>query len=213
MTTFHNTTASCPLCSSDVEVSHLMSTNTFGGQDTDFRSHAGGFDPLYIVINQCETCGYSDFSSYFDDPRPMDAALKDRIREAITPSTSKKASEKYATAAKIAEIRTAPADEIANLYLRAAWCCADEGDQPGEMNHRKQALLRFETALNKNIVDADQRPAITYLVGELYRRTGDDTLAHEWFNRVIAMCDDNPNSPAQFCEIARRQRDTPQDRF
>lgn len=212
MTRFFTQDTHCPICNAAIAVRHLMSTNTFGGQDTDFRSHAVGFDPLHIVMNQCASCGYSDFSPYFDKPREMSDVLKQRIRKEIHAVDDPSDSHRYATAAQIAEIRGAALEEIANLYLNAAWCCQDENDTQGEKSFRKLAISNFISALDSEEIKDSKRVSIIYLVGELYRRIGDSENAQNWFNRVIAM-DDDSEHVAQYRKIAEQQRDNPKEQF
>lgn len=214
MTSFKTEDVPCPVCNAMVTVRYLMSTNTFGGHDTDFRSHAIGADPLYIVISTCKACGYSDYGHYFSNPRQMSDELKRRIRETLTPlaEDEPEMSAVYANAALIATWRKAPPSEIADLYLRAAWCCADRNDSEGEMAHRKAAIKQFEQALETNEIEVSQRPVIMYLVGELYRRTGDVDTARTWFDSVLSLTSLS-DKLAWLPEMAEQQRDNPQSRF
>ena len=74
---------------------------------------------------------------------------------------------------------------MADLLLRAAWCCVDEGDVEAERYFRRKAAWAFERALSSwDGVARDERAVLTYLVGELWRRVGDTKQAVGWFNRV-----------------------------
>ena len=69
--------------------------------------------------------------------------------------------------------------------LRAAWCCVDEGDTEAERYFRRQSAWMFERALEAyDGVERDERAVLTYLVGELWRRIGETSLAAEWFDLV-----------------------------
>lgn len=217
MTTFHTVEETCPVCSATVEVDHLMSTNTFGGQDTDLRTRAVGWDPLHIVIALCPACGYSDLSHYFRECRTdLTDAIKTRVRDTfgpVEPDARIPTSVRYSRAARIAIWRGAPLMEIADFFLRAAWCCADERDSEGEQTYRLAAIEHFEEALETGAVQNQQRPVITYLVGELYRRLGQIDRANEWFARVLALEGTLDHNHTWVVDAARQQREAPQDRF
>ena len=94
-------------------------------------------------------------------------------------------SEKYEAAAKVAEWQGAEPRYVADLLLRAAWCCVDEGDIEAERYFRRHAAWAFERSLaNYDGVPREERAVITYLVGELWRRVGDLKQARDWFDRV-----------------------------
>lgn len=291
MTFFTTKEINCPLCNNKVTICNILSTNSFGGQDTDFRRHPAGVDPLHLAIAMCKTCGYSDYGNFFGE-RQLSDELKQRIREALIPfvrdrrdalystdtvryfwdlqseeekqrtraalnsfennkrdthntdsdtypawlvdgqtSASDKpdtrntdaepwnffrsifiASDAYTNAALIATLRGTPAKEIADLYLRAAWCCADKQDIEGEQTKRKTAIEYFERALENNEIEARQRPVVTYLVGELYRRIGDVYTACIWFDKVLSWTDLDEEL-AWLSRIAKQQRDNPQSHF
>ncbi len=213
MTTFYTEETNCPVCDSKVKVRHLQSTNTFG-RDTDFRTHTVGADPLHLVISICQTCGYSDYGHYFDNPRQLSNELKQRVRETLSSpqEDQRNAKQAYANAALIATWRGAPANEIADLHLRAAWCCADQGDGDGEITHRKAAIEQFEQALENGEIEDQDRPVITYLIGELYRRVGDVDSARILFDKVLSWANLS-DKLAWLPQIAEQQRNNPQSRF
>lgn len=214
MTTFANQDAPCPICNETITIKVIMSTNNFGGQETDFRSHPVGFDPLHMVISQCSACGYSDYGHYFVEPRELSDAVKARIRAESQPPPEgdRRTSRMYETAARIAAIRGGSTEEIANYYLRAAWCSHDEGDTDGERAFRRKAIENFEQALDAGDIRRDCRTVIMYLVGELYRRLDDRETARVWFDRVIDSNDPSPDA-AQIRLAAEQQRDNPQEKF
>ncbi len=211
MTTVFPEKTQCPICDTAITVYYIGSTNNFGGQSTDFRSHAAGTDPLHVVVSQCGDCGYSDYSNYFIKPRDLSEAVKARIREEIKPSKQALHSRIYETIAQIAQIRGANSFEIADTYLKTAWCCDDEDDHDGEIAFRKLAIKNFIAALEDDELENNQMP-ITYLVGELYRRIGDAENARLWFDRVIT-ADDNSEKMTRLRAIAQRQRDDPKAKF
>jgi hypothetical protein len=53
---------------------------------------------------------------------------------------------------------------------------------------------------------------LTYLVGELWRRVGDMTLAEEWFNQVPSEVTEQATQQ-WVLDAARQQRDCPREWF
>jgi uncharacterized protein (DUF2225 family) len=122
-------------------------------------------------------------------------------------------SEKYEFAAKVAMWQGCEPRRVADLQLRAAWCCVDEGDIEAERYFRRHAAWTFERALaSYDGVDREERAVLTYLVGELWRRVGDTAKAREWFQRVE---DEITNVATQqwILDAARQQRDCPREWF
>lgn len=212
MTMIYSEALECPVCNSRISV-NFVATASYYGQDTDLRRHALNDDPLQENITTCPICYYSDYGHYFKEPRDLNEEVKQRIRENLPPILEKRinASTGYDYAARIGLWRQAPAKEIANLYLCAAWCCADESDTEREKSYRKTAAENFENAINQNEVEAAEIPAITYLIGELYRRAGSIELAHQWFNRAINI--EVGDQLKWVHELAKQQRDTPKERI
>jgi len=122
-------------------------------------------------------------------------------------------SEKYEAAAQVAEWQSMDARYVADLLLRAAWCCVDEGDTEAERFFRRRAASMFERALSSyDGVAREERAVLTYLVGELWRRTGDTKAAAAWFDRVVHEVVDPP-SQQWAVEAARQQRECPREWF
>ena len=102
---------------------------------------------------------------------------------------------------------------MADLLLRASWCCVDEGDIEAERFFRRKAAWMFEHALESyDGVAQEERAVLTYLVGELWRRVGDARLASAWFNRVETEVSD-PSTQQWVIDAARQQRDCPREWF
>ena len=105
------------------------------------------------------------------------------------------------------------ARHVADLLLRAAWCCVDEGDIEAERFFRRKAAWKFEEALASfDGVARDERAVLTYLVGELWRRVGDTAQATAWFNRVSSEIVD-AQTQQWVVDAARQQRDCPREWF
>ena len=102
---------------------------------------------------------------------------------------------------------------IADLLLRAAWCCVDEGDIEAERYFRRLAARAFEGALGSyDGVPRDERAILTYLVGELWRRVGDMMASTHWVESVAGEVVDR-ESQQWIIDAADQQRINPREWF
>lgn len=215
MTSFLTTMEPCPCCGIQVSIKLLTSTNTFGGQTTDFRSMAAGADPLQFMVNMCPECGFASMGD-FKEPTIAEGVCR-QIQQDLTPLAmvaKDDISMQYAFCAKIAEWRGDSASVIAGYYLRAAWCCDAYNLRDHENEYRLLAADYFQQALQ----ELDDKPMPTlntmYLIGEMYRRVDDVELAGIWFNAVIeAAAEINIPQAQVILELAVQQRDYPRDRI
>jgi uncharacterized protein (DUF2225 family) len=128
-------------------------------------------------------------------------------------ATAISGSEKYEAAAKVAEWQGLDVRHVADLLLRAAWCCVDEADTEAERFFRRKAAWKFEEALSSfDSVAREERAVLTYLVGELWRRVGDISQATDWFDHVVGEITDAATQQ-WVQDAARQQRDCPREWF
>ena len=132
---------------------------------------------------------------------------------AVAPMAQVPGSEKYEAAAKVAEWAGAEPRQVADLLLRAAWCCVDEGDVEAERYFRRRAAWAFEQALSAyDGVAREERAVLTYLVGELWRRVGDGRQARSWFEQVPHEVTD-AQGQQWVLDASRQQKDAPREWF
>jgi uncharacterized protein len=216
MTTLQQIELRCPICDTRFQSQAVVSTNSLGGKRTDFHERAGGTQPLPYLVHMCGHCGYSGWARDFTEEADVSAALKAHVWNELAPSLPHGAtvgSEKYEAAAKVAEWQGAEPRRVADLFLRAAWCCVDEGDTEAERYFRRKAVWAFEAALYAwDGVDREERAMLTYLVGELWRRIGDEGRAGEWFECVPGEIVDW-STQQWIIDAARQQRDCPREWF
>jgi uncharacterized protein (DUF2225 family) len=215
MTTLREIVLSCPVCGKSFQSQAVATTNAFGGKRTDFHELAAGTQPLPYLVHMCVGCGYSGGETDFSTEGEMSPLLKEHVFNELSPIvlTPPTGSAKYEAAAKVAEWQGVEIRNIADLLLRAAWCCVDEGDVEAERYFRRHAAWMFEKALlGYDSVPADERAVLTYLVGELWRRVGDLKLAKQWFERVT---DEVVDSESQYWIVAAAEQQTvnPQEWF
>src|SRR5436305_6631020 len=215
MTTLRQIELRCPVCDNEFKSQSVVSTNAFGGKRTDFHERAAGTQPLAYLIHMCSECGYSGGEADFTTPTDVSPILKQQVLKELAPLRPSPTcgSEKYEAAAKVAQWQGMEPRHIADLLLRAAWCCVDEGDVEAERFFRRQAAWKFNEALGTfDGVVRDERAVLTYLVGELWRRVGDTVLATAWFERVASEIVDL-QTQQWVLDAARQQRDCPREWF
>lgn len=216
MTTLHLIELSCPICESAFRSQTVVATNGFGGKRTDFHERAAGMQPLPYFVHLCTHCGYAGVTRDFgDDVDPSDR-LKEQVWNTLAPALQTSlpsGSLKYEHAAKVAAWQDADPRYLADLNLRAAWCCVDEGDTEAERFFRRHAASHFAQSLASfDGVPPEERAVITYLVGELWRRVGDEVQAEHWFSRVADEVTE-PTAQSWVLEVAEQQRVQPREWF
>ena len=216
MTTLQQIELKCPVCDSRFRSQAVVSTNSFGGKRTDFHERAAGTQPLPYLVHMCSRCGYSGSERDFTEDSEVSALVKEHVWNELAPMLSHgtvTGSEKYESAAKVAEWQGMEPRHSADLLLRAAWCCVDEGDVEAERFFRRKAAWAFEKSLESwDGVAREERAVLTYLVGELWRRVGDASKASDWFNRVQGEIMDAAGQQ-WVIDAARQQRDCPREWF
>ncbi len=216
MTTLHLIELTCPVCETLFRSQTVVATNAFGGKRTDFHERAAGMQPLPYFVHLCTHCGYAGVQRDFGDEARPDGLLCARVWSELAPSLTGQplsGSLKYEHAAKVAEWQEGDPRYLADLYLRAAWCCVDEHDTEAERYFRRNAAWRFSDALEAfDGVSPEERAVITYLVGELWRRIGDDAQAQQWFERVAGEVTE-PMAQSWVLEAADQQRTAPREWF
>lgn len=217
MTSLQQIELVCPVCDNHFQSRAVVSTNSFGGKRTDFHERAAGTQPLPFLVHTCVACGYTGAERDFSEDSDVTPWLREQVLTVLTPTLSNRqeltGSEKYEAAAKVADWQGGDARHVADLLLRAAWCCVDEDDSEAERYYRRLAARRFEEALDSyEGVAADERAVITYLVGELWRRIGDEKQAASWFDRVEGEITD-PVAQKWVLDSARQQKNAPREWF
>jgi hypothetical protein len=220
MTTLQQIELQCPVCETRFRSQAVISTNSFGGKRTDFHERAAGTQPLPYLVHMCSSCGYTGAERDFTDEADVTPVVREHVWSELAPQLTAAphrgavpGSEKYEAAAKVAEWQGLEPRHVADLLLRAAWCCVDEGDVEAERYFRRRAAWAFERALAAfDGVAREERAVLTYLVGELWRRVGDQRLARAWFDRVPAEVADAATQQ-WVLDAARQQRDCPREWF
>jgi uncharacterized protein (DUF2225 family) len=178
----------CPVCQTVFSASMLMSTNNFGGYDSDLCPHAMGSSPMHIRIWGCPECHFSGFADDFE--QKFNAKQQQELRKWLSQTFKvvKSSDEKvydtfpsylrYEIAAELAAKNDAPALTIARLYLHAAWCCRNIGiisadsDLPEEMRLNPEKCPSFFKALDQAKVAPSRNRAENLLL--ILEKTAED---------------------------------------
>lgn len=215
MTALRQIELHCPSCGHRFRSQAVVSTNAFGGKRTDFHERAAGMQPLPYQVHMCDQCGYSGAERDFTEQIEISPLVREHVWSELSPRVSPvvTGSEKYEAAAKVAEWQGADPRYVGDLWLRAAWCCVDEGDVEAERYYRRHAAWAFEQALEfYDSVPREERAVLAYLVGELWRRVGDMRQAAAWFDLVPEEVVDSEQQ-RWIIEAAHRQRTEPREWF
>lgn len=129
--------AECPVCDNKFSASQLMSSNNFGGYDSDLCPNAVGHSPLMDRIWGCPACNFCSYGDAFKEELTdaRKAELKKWLADNIkidnkgpeNRHNAIPAQTRYEVAARIAEMSKKPALEIGRLWLNAAWTCRHLG--------------------------------------------------------------------------------------
>jgi uncharacterized protein (DUF2225 family) len=212
LTTLQEQSFTCPIDGEVFEDSVVMSTNQMG-QHTDFKPVVGGLFPYPFFVHACPACGFAGYDEDFQSEYPGD--FKEWVNSELSAELESGplyGGLKYLLAARCANKLGKPAREVADLYLRGAWCAQDEEAPELEARCRREAADMFEKALETGGVDPLERASLAYLAGELHRRLGDVETANIWFDRVTDEIT-NPKEQSWVLRMARIQKDNPVDLF
>jgi hypothetical protein len=128
-----------------------------------------------------QPCGYTGAERDFTEEADVTPVVREHVWTELAPQLTAAPNRgavprlgEVRGGAKVAEWQGLEPRHVADLLLRAAWCCVDEGDVEAERFFRRKAAWAFERALDAfDGVAREERAVLTYLVGELWRRVGD----------------------------------------
>jgi uncharacterized protein (DUF2225 family) len=202
----------CPNCDSDFTSQAVESASQNVRHHTDFCPDSKNAQLVRYAVHLCPRCGFAGREDSFSGTSALGYEVQQHVWDDLAPRLSDAVtapSEKYEFAAKIAGWDCADALNVADLWLRAAWCCVEEGDVEAERYYRRHAAWTFEEALDRwDEIPGPERAKITYLVGEIWRRIGDDVVAKAWFARVAEEITD-PEEQGWLVELAQKQQNDP----
>lgn len=194
---FFNREYTCPLCKTSFKSLAVRSSSIYvEKKESDFHTVYRGINPLYYSIIVCPFCEYAASSTNFNTELPSKTA--EQVALALSQLRSEKskilceerdaktALYAFQLAIRTAQLKKAPAGEIAGLILASAWIAREIGNCELELKFINEALKKYSEAFSAghNITNMNEIQLI-YLIGELNRRIGNYKEAINWFNRVI----------------------------
>ncbi|WP_425448574.1 DUF2225 domain-containing protein [Dethiothermospora halolimnae] len=185
----------CPVCNEKFKTTKVKRSKLrVEKRDSDFFTHYKCENPVKYDVFVCPNCGYSALESKFEEVKPKD---KELIKKEITSKWKKRefngvrsvddAIECYLIALCNCQILNSKKLDIGNVSLRTAWLYRMKEDIK-EDRFLKIALDSYEEAYMKESLASTNMDQITlgYLVGELYRKLGDNDKAVSWFGNVVS---------------------------
>jgi uncharacterized protein (DUF2225 family) len=188
-------TFACPVCREsftnwDVFLHKVRLEKT----DSELRKYYVPYDPLYYAAIICSSCGYGAMRNSFDRITPKQIKL---IKDNITPRFKYKeypqvytidmAIERYKLVLYNTVVKEGPASEKALICHRLSWLFKDKEDKENEKIFRENALKGFVFAYTNERLPIAGMEAQTfeYLIGELYRRSGQFEEAVRYISMAI----------------------------
>ncbi|WP_246945713.1 DUF2225 domain-containing protein [Bacillus pinisoli] len=164
--------------------------------DSDFCSYYADEEnsPLLYYVSVCPECGFStsdEFSSKF--PPQTLHTIKTSISANWTykdygnKRTVKEAIEAYKLASYSATLKKEKAIVLAGVYMRLAWILRKEKDHEQEMRFMNLAVNAYtQSYINEDFQSTDMSEIkLLYLIGDLYRRLGEEKQAAVYLSKVI----------------------------
>ena len=185
----------CPICQETFQVTRVRSRLVMMKQDSDFCSYYKDINPYYYKIWMCPHCGYAAQDNYFEEILPAAAEriqgfFADRnIRIDLSGTRSREQGiVSHQLAIVCAELAAVPASRLAGLHMRLGWLYREAKEVEQEQATLLKAVDYYGHALdNENMpVGPMTELTITYLIGDLLRRTGQNERALLYLNKVVS---------------------------
>lgn len=205
----------CPVCLNRFQVKTArLSEEVY--RTTDFRPFYRGDDLLEFCVRQCMRCGYACLTDEFTLKVPKECIghLKDLLEEKILFLLHEQRDPvplhvRYESAALISEQLFEYSEQVARLWLMAAWSASDHSELREEERYfRGQAVRYFRFALDNYEADLSERAEICYLIGENLRRMGKQQEAEKYLKLVRQETLDQESLP--IIQLAMQQIYDPQ---
>ena len=166
-----------------------------------------------LEIHTCPDCGYSGHKGEFGNTE-IGTKVRELINARLKPLVRDEkafSGRRFEYAAWVAEWRERPSIFVGQLYHKAAWCCVhDEVRVEEERYYRRQAIECYERALQNGEIPGEQLTGYTYLIGEFYRRVGEQNNANLWFDRVTEIAG-TTDDERRLANLAIQQKTEPKD--
>ena len=204
----------CPVCNKDIRIRSVKTSGIrIVSRDTDFMTIYGEPNPIFYDAWMCVCCGYTALSSRFNTINNKQIT---QVKQSITSKwkfnkiyppvyTVENAIEMHQMALLNAVTIQARDSEKAMICLKLSWLYRMKNDEKNEKKFQYHAQLGFSKALEYErfpIFGLDEN-SLEYLIGELYRRQGDNTNALLWFSKVLG----SRQAKSRIKDMARNQKE------
>lgn len=203
----------CPVCENKF-LARAVKSNSYrvSKKDTDLFIVYALTNPYFYDVWVCNSCGYATLKVDFFKIREYQKKL---ILDNITSKWKGKtypeeydiniAIERYKLALLNYTAMEGKASQKSMTCLKIAWMYRMLEDDKNELLFLKEALTGFNQAyLNESFpIYGMNKPTMMYLIGELNRRTGNDSEALLWLGKVIT----TPGVSSKLKNLARDQKD------
>lgn len=216
----YDRTVKCPICNYEFKTKDVKSsTIRIASKDSDtFIRYSSPANPYFYNVWICPSCGYANMRSDFNN---INKHQKELIKEYITPQwTGKKYPEIYNVNIAIERFKLSLYNSIVSKgkystiamnCLKIAWMYRLIDNKNSENIYMKQAIKDFCNAyINEDFpIYGMNQATMMYLIGELYRRIGDNENSLKWFSKLIT----TQGADQKIKDIARDQRDLIKETF
>ena len=186
----------CSICENSFSVTKVRSRLMMIKQDTDFCTYYKEVNPYYYSVWVCPHCGYAAQDDHFNAVQDVNAAKISKFlanREVNIDLSGHRTKEQAINAYKLAiffaDMESLPNSRMAGLYLRLGWIFRESEMEEEERTALVKACEHYEQALYSERLPIGHMTevSLTYLVGELLRRTGKFEQALKFFSKVVSM--------------------------
>ncbi|RQD69667.1 MAG: DUF2225 domain-containing protein [Tindallia sp. MSAO_Bac2] len=185
----------CPVCANKFKTKKpRLRKLPVQQKDPDFHIWYKELNPVYYNVWVCPNCGFSATESEF---KKLTAEEKSIILKNISMKWNKRdfggtrsiemALETHKLALLVAQLLNKSQGYLGSICLRLAWLYREEKNEQEEAAFLKYALEYLENAYTNEsfpIAGLDE-VSLSYLIGELKRKTGEPQNAIFWFGRAL----------------------------
>jgi uncharacterized protein (DUF2225 family) len=191
----------CPIDETEFTIYVTGSYTTFGTMK-DFQKFGAIGDLYESRINACPKCHFSGHEKDFE--QMLSDSTKADILQILEPYKNQKIDDamECEIAAKIYLYQKDSYNSIANMYLLASYCLKKTNETNRRKEMQKECIKYLQKAIENNEFKADNHANIYYLIGELYRRTGQFDMAIKYFDMAI----NDENKQDWIEKIAKEQK-------
>lgn len=202
MTVINNIDQTCPVCGKQSSQKVLMSTNSFGYSDLDFRPPSMQRETMSVWLMECPECGYVDWNMNNESQIPSNFLKSDEYKGCEGHDFKKHLSEKFYRRYMI-ERELNDIKKCFRYLLDCAWSCDDSEDENAD-EIRKMALSYIDDIVPQ---DVEEERYFLMVKADLLRRTGQfDKLISEFSDVVTG--EDDLDAGLRFHLAKARQKDT-----